>query len=55
MLGVPGVRPSAVEQSASKAAGLQPGEKTHNRKYILIHSRSFISSSSKEDVLLNEA
>ena len=33
MFGVSGVRPSAVEQSASEAAGLQPGEKN-----LFIHS-----------------
>lgn len=32
VLGVSGVRPSAVEQSASEAAGLQLGERTCTRK-----------------------
>lgn len=31
LFGVPSVRPSAVEQSAAEAAGLQPGEQEHTR------------------------
>lgn len=45
VLGVSGVRPSAVEQSASEAAGLQLGERTCTRKIF------FFSQLESEEVI----